>query len=78
MTRQQEIDDPNSCLNKGPDDESKFVIRDVDVTAPQVVREWARLRIRYEKNLPNDAQITESLNWADNAEQKLMARRLFK
>lgn len=75
MTKRQEIDDPNSCLNRGPDDELKFVIREVDITAPDTVREWCRLRIEKGKNIASDAQITEALQWADRVEAMQAARR---
>jgi hypothetical protein len=74
MTKRQEIDDPNSCLNRGPDEELKFVIRDVDITAPATVREWCRLRCLYGKNTPKDPQITEALQWADRVQMRLEQR----
>jgi hypothetical protein len=74
MTKRQEIDDPNSCLNRGPDTELKFVIRDVDITAPDTVRDWCRRRIEKGKNTPKDAQITEALEWADKVQAILEKR----
>ena len=69
MTKRQEIDDPKSCLNKGPDDRLKFVIDATDVAAPATIREWCRLRCNvYGKNTPRDAQISEALAWADRAQ----------
>jgi hypothetical protein len=72
MTKRQEIEDPNSCLNKGPDDELKFVIREVDITAPDTVRDWCQRRIAKGKNQPGDPQITEALDWANRVESRLL------
>jgi P4 family phage/plasmid primase-like protien len=72
MTKRREIDDPNSCLNKGLDDELKFVVRGVDVAAPDTIRDWCRRRIEKGKNLSSDLQIQEALEWADLVEKSLV------
>jgi len=68
MTKREEIEDPNSCLNRGPDDELKFVIRAPDITASGTVRDWVRRRLAAGKNQPDDVQIEEALAWAEKAE----------
>jgi hypothetical protein len=70
MTKIEEINNPNSCLNKGLDTELKFVIRETDIVAPEIVREWCRLRILKGRNNQHDAQITEAMRWADLVEYR--------
>ncbi len=41
MTKRQEIDDPNSSLNKAADDEPVFVLRAQDRFAPAIISAWA-------------------------------------
>jgi len=68
MTKIKEINDPDSCLNKGLDTELKFVIREVDIVAGDTVRDWCRRRIEKGKNTWNDSQIQEAMLWADRAD----------
>lgn len=42
MTKQDAIDNPNSCWNKAALDEPIFILRASDVFSPALVREWAR------------------------------------
>jgi len=41
MTKQELLDDPNSCLNRSTDDEPVFLLCGRDVLAPDLVDEWA-------------------------------------
>lgn len=41
MQKQEEISNPDSCLNKAADDEPLFVLRAHDRMAPMTVRQWA-------------------------------------
>jgi hypothetical protein len=68
MTKKEEIANQNSCLNKGPDDELKFVLRGPDITSPGTVRDWVRRRLAAGKNHPDDAQIEEALAWAEKSD----------
>lgn len=43
MTKQELIDDPNSCWNKAADDEPLFVLRAKDPIAAQTVLAWAAI-----------------------------------
>lgn len=43
MRKQDEIENPNSTLNKAADDEPLFVLRANDLTAPDLVERWAAL-----------------------------------
>ena len=40
MRKQDELDDPRSCLNKAGPDEPLFVLRAHDIFAPDTVRAW--------------------------------------
>ena len=42
MRKRDELNDPNSCLNRAADDEPIFVLRAKDRLAPAAVYEWAR------------------------------------
>lgn len=42
MKKRDEIEQPNSCLNKAAEDEPVFVLRAKDPIAPAAVEEWAR------------------------------------
>jgi hypothetical protein len=74
LTKREEIDNPNSCLNKGSDAALKFVLDETDVAAPDTVRNWAALRCAKGKNNLTDPQITEALEWADRVERRLTVR----
>jgi len=41
MLKREEIQNPNSCLNKAADDEPVFVLRAQDKLSPMIVRTWA-------------------------------------
>ena len=41
MRKQQEIENPESCLNRAEDDEPLFVIRAKDKVSASAVRTWA-------------------------------------
>lgn len=43
MNRQENMNNPNSCLNKADADEPLFILRAKDPIAPLVVRAWAML-----------------------------------
>ncbi len=42
-TKRENLEDPNSCLNKAGDDEPIFVLRAKDLKAPDTIRHWAML-----------------------------------
>lgn len=69
MLKTQELENPNSCLNRARDDEPVFVLLGRDVTAPDTIRRWANERIHAGKNLPGDQQIKEALALAESMEQ---------
>ena len=41
MTKKENLENPNSCLNHAADDEPIFVLRGKDIIAPKVVEAWA-------------------------------------
>ena len=75
MRKRDELADPRSCLNRAKDDEWLFVLLDRDEAAPDTVRDWVRRRIRLGKNQPDDAQMTEALQWADTVEAEQTHRK---
>lgn len=70
MRKSEELSNPNSCMSRARPDEMTFVLLGRDVTAPTVIREWCRLRIKSGKNLPGDQQILEAAHCADVMESE--------
>lgn len=58
------------CMAKAHDDEPTFVLLARDKVAPDVVREWCRLRCLHGKNQVKDAQIQEALELANLMEKE--------
>lgn len=61
MIKTDEINNPQSCLNRAFDEEMVFVLRACDEAAPVALRAWCAERIRIGKNLPDDEQILDAL-----------------
>jgi hypothetical protein len=74
MTKQQNIDDPNSCWNKAGPGERVFVLRDRDDAMAATIRFWAHERVRLGLNKPGDAKTASALAGADEVEQIQAAR----
>jgi hypothetical protein len=53
------------CMAKAFDNEPTFVLLARDIVAPEVIREWCRIRCLYGKNKAQDEQIQEALGIAD-------------
>lgn len=70
MKKVDELTDPNSCWNKGRDDERMFVLLARDVAAPEVIRYWVDVRRAMGKNVDGDPQIVEALECAVLMEQE--------
>ncbi|HSX22323.1 MAG TPA: hypothetical protein VLE97_06060 [Gaiellaceae bacterium] len=68
MIKRDEIEHPESCLNKAGDNERLFVLRACDAAAPFAIRAWVNERVRLGKNTPDDDQIREALDCADRME----------
>jgi len=64
MLKQDELTNPNSCLQKARLDERLFVLLARDVTAPATIRFWCQERTRLGKNTIDDPQIQEALDCA--------------
>lgn len=64
MIKTDEATNPNSCWNKGRDDERMFVLLARDEAAPMAIRTWVAERIRLGKNTYTDPQIVEALDCA--------------
>jgi hypothetical protein len=65
MKKQDELTNPDSCMNKAREGEMTFVLLGRDIAAPVVIREWVAWRIKLGKNKHGDPQITEALDCAD-------------
>ena len=68
MRKRDEINDPNSCLNRAADDEPVFVLRAKDRLAPAAIYEWARVAARDQVHEPERIQEARMLaeamiNW---------------
>jgi hypothetical protein len=70
MRKQDELSNPNSCLNKARDNEWLFTLLERDLTAPATIRFWVAERIRKGLNHPRDAQIQEALTCAQEMEDE--------
>lgn len=70
MLKREEMDDPNSCLNRANWDERIFVLLARDVAAPSTIRHWVSERIALGKNLIGDPQMVEALQFANLMEQE--------
>jgi hypothetical protein len=70
MLKQDEATNPNSCWNKGREDERMFVLLARDAAAPETLRFWAHRRVELGKNKPDDPQIVEALDCADRMEDE--------
>ncbi len=69
MLKREEIEQPDSCLNKAEDDERIFVLLARDKAAPVAIRAWCDERIRLGKNKASDPQIEEARDCAARMEK---------
>ena len=65
MRKIEEINNPNSCLNRAKYNELIFVLLGHDVASPDTIRFWANRRIELGRNREDDPQIVEALALAD-------------
>jgi hypothetical protein len=70
MRKQDELKDPNSCINKAYDDEETFVLMARDVVAPDLIRVWCDLRVANRKNTFQDPQIRDAMQTAAKMENQ--------
>ena len=61
MRKNEELTNPESCLNKAKPGEKIFVLLGRDVAAPAAIQAWINERIRLGKNQPSDSQIQEAM-----------------
>lgn len=64
MTKQENIDNPNSCWNKARSDELVFILREKDKTMGKTIRFWAAERVKDGLNKSTDAKIVQALELA--------------
>jgi len=77
-TKQEEIDNPDSCWNKAEPDEMIFVILARDKAAPATLRKWADERLAEGLNGPMDQKIINARAAAATMEEQFRARQLKK
>lgn len=63
MTRDEEIDDVSSCLNRSAPDEPVFVLCARDPAAPMAVMQWCNHRIMLGKDDSLSPKILEAAQW---------------
>lgn len=74
MRKDEELRNPNSCLNRAKDDEIIFVLLERDASAPDIIRDWCRHRIASGKNKAQDREILEAYHDADEMDRARRAR----
>lgn len=70
MTKQEEIDLPDSCWNRAKQGELMFVLLERDKAAPETIRQWARVRVATGMNSSIDLKIDEALEIAKKMEER--------
>jgi len=76
MRKFDELNNPNSCMNKARDGELTFVLLGRDKAAPRAIRAWAAERLLLGKNTStDDPQIREALECADQMEREQRGER---
>lgn len=71
MRKQDELADPNSCLNRARPDEWLFVLLGRDAATPATVLFWIEERIRLGLNRADDPLIVEASKLARIVEARL-------
>ena len=74
MTKQEELTNPNSCMNKAHDCEMTFVLLARDPAAAETIRFWINLRVASGRNLRSDPKILEAEKCIQEMERQLTAR----
>jgi hypothetical protein len=69
MTKQENIDNPNSCWNKAAPDAVVFVLKDTDPSFAATVKFWAGERVRLGCNGWTDDKIRGAIQTADEVAQ---------
>lgn len=64
MMRNDELSNPESCINRAKPNEMVFVLLGRDPAAPVAIRAWCAERIRVGKNVATDKQILDAMNAA--------------
>lgn len=71
MRKNEELSNPQSCLNKAKPNEYLFVLLGRDKAAPAAIRHWVEERIALGLNTRDDDQIQEALATANLIQQEL-------
>lgn len=67
VNKNQNIMDPNSCLNKADGFEPVFVLLGRDIAATSAVEAWIGARIIYGLDEPGSPKLMSALQWIDDA-----------
>ena len=73
MRKNEEINDPSSCLNRAKSDEIIFVLLARDAASLVTIRAWCAERVRLGKNTWDDCQIRDALHCAEAMEKQRYA-----
>jgi len=68
MIKSEELNNPQSCMNRAREDELTFVLLGRDRAAPAAIRAWCAERVRLGKNALNDEQMVEAAYWVQTVE----------
>lgn len=73
MRKQEELSNPNSCINQALPTELTFVLLGRDAAAPVAIRAWIGERLRTGKNAPDDQQIQNAAIMAQMMDDERLA-----
>ena len=70
MRKEEELNNPTSCLNRAADNEMLFVLMGKDLATPETIRFWCKKRIELGKNKVDDEQIINAQKYAFEIEME--------
>lgn len=70
MRKDQELNDPGSCLNRAHPNEMMFVLLARDAAAPDTIRFWIHRRTELKLNAAADPKLHEARICADTMEKE--------
>ena len=74
MKKLDELNHPNSCLNKATPNELIFVLLGRDPAVPGTIDAWVAERLSLQKNQITDSQIQEAKSLANQMREEQRAR----
>lgn len=73
-TKEQNMNDPNSCWNKAAPDEKMFILLGRDPIAPITILNWCNERVKAGLNKPEDEKIKNAMAIASKMAQEQLAK----